>query len=560
MKKKLEQLHLRERLQYGYRTVILLMLFSGVISLISMGMMLGGMNNYVNNVQRADTAVKTCQININIAARSIREMALNPDTSSYAGYKELVEQKLSEVSTELEVLSATGVLDEALLKKYKDALTQWGTIGYEIMADIESGKDAQALDLIMTECVPALNNLVTIANEMEDYTDEQTASTVFSTTLLAVGGIALIIIFIAIAIISAKQVGNVIVHSVMEPLNQIKEVAEDLSAGNLHSNIDYRSEDEIGVLAHSLRKSIRTLSSYVDDIDRAMKEFSNGNFNVQPEVEWKGDFIGILDSFMMFEQSMTDAIKGVRAASRQVSGGSDQVAASAQDLAQGATDQAAVVEELTATIASVADRVSRNAEHVADISSTIETVGGKILDGNEKMHEMAGSMHEISESSKEIGKIIATINEIAAQTNLLALNASIEAARAGEAGKGFAVVADQVTVLAAQSASAAKESAALIGTSVKAVEKGMQIAEETAVQLEDIATNSQVIVTEVNEIAEALKAQTTAIWQINEGVEHINDVVQSNSAASEECAAASEEMSSEAVSLEELIGRFQVAD
>ena len=123
MKKKLERLHLRERLQYGYRTVILLMLFSGIISLISMGMMLGGMTHYVNNVQRADTAVKTCQININIAARSIREMALNPDTSSYTGYKELVEEKLTEVGTELEVLRNTDVVDDALLKKYKDALT-----------------------------------------------------------------------------------------------------------------------------------------------------------------------------------------------------------------------------------------------------------------------------------------------------------------------------------------------------------------------------------------------------------------------------------------------------
>lgn len=51
-----------------------------------------------------------------------------------------------------------------------------------------------------------------------------------------------------------------------------------------------------------MRKSIRILGSYVDDIDRAMKLFAEGNFDVKPEVEWRGDFVGILNSFMQFEK------------------------------------------------------------------------------------------------------------------------------------------------------------------------------------------------------------------------------------------------------------------
>ena len=41
-----------------------------------------------------------------------------------------------------------------------------------------------------------------------------------------------------------------------------------------------------------MRKSIRILGSYVDDIGRANEAaFAEGNFDVQPEVEWKGDFV-----------------------------------------------------------------------------------------------------------------------------------------------------------------------------------------------------------------------------------------------------------------------------
>lgn len=108
-----------------------------------------------------------------------------------------------------------------------------------------------------------------------------------------------------------------------------------------------------------MRKSIRILGSYVDDIGRAMKEFSEGNFDVKPEVEWKGDFVGILDSFMLFEKSMAETIKGIQNVSNEVSSAAGQVASSSNDLAEGATNQAAVVEELTATVEGVSEQVEK---------------------------------------------------------------------------------------------------------------------------------------------------------------------------------------------------------
>lgn len=139
----------------------------------------------------------------------------------------------------------------------------------------------------------------------------------------------------------------------------MEDVARELTEGNLHSALEYHSEDEIGRLAHSMRKSIRILGTYVDDIDRAMKLFSEGNFDVQPEVEWKGDFVGILNSFMSFEKSMAETIKGIKNVSSEVSSAADQVASSSNDLADGATNQAAVVEELTATVAGVSEQVEK---------------------------------------------------------------------------------------------------------------------------------------------------------------------------------------------------------
>ena len=559
MNKKLENMRLKERISYGYRKVIIMMLISGLLSIVIIGVLFANMVHYVDNVNVADQAVKICRMNVNAAARNIREMALNDDTSTYDSYKETVENLLTEVDSELKILKGTGVVSDESYEEYSSALSDWGNIGYSIMEEIRSGEKEKAIDAILKECTPALNKTVEIAIQLDEVTDEESSHAAIMTFIFTVAGFLGIITCLIFAWALTKKTSKRVLETILEPLHAVEDVAKELAEGNLHSTLEYRSDDEIGRLAHSMRKSIRILGSYVDDIDRAMKLFSEGNFDVQPEVEWKGDFVGILNSFMSFEESMADTVKGIQRVSDEVSSGAEQVASSANELADGATNQAAVVEELTATVSGVSEQVERNSQSAKEINGRVEGLGNAISESNGKMHEMVDSMHEINDASKEIDKIIATINEIASQTNLLALNASIEAARAGEAGKGFAVVANQVNVLADQSAQAAKESAALIETSVKAVEKGMMIAGQTAEQLEKVAESSKVITNEVANIAETLETQTTEIQQINEGIEQINDVVQSNSATSEECAAASQEMSSEAENLREMIQKFKVA-
>ena len=560
MKKKLEDMHLKERINYGYKKVIIMMLISGLFSIIVIGVLFANMYHYVENVAAADQAVKICRVNVNVAARNIREMALNNDTSSYNDYELTVKKLLTDVDSQLQIIKKSGVVSEADYNEYASYLSQWGNIGYSIIENIKSGNKDKATEEILNKCTPALNKLVEKAISLDDITDKATNKAAITTFIFAAAGIVCIIVCLSIAWILTKRTSKKVLETIVAPLKSVENTADEMMKGNLHSTLDYKSDDELGRLAHSLRNSIAILGSYVDDIDRAMKLFAEGNFDVKPEVEWKGDFVGILNSFMLFEESMAETIKGIQRVSDEVSSAAEQVASSSNELADGATNQAAVVEELTATVAGVAEQVESNSQSAKQISSRVGNLGEAISESNSKMQEMVASMNDINEASNEIDKIIATINEIASQTNLLALNASIEAARAGEAGKGFAVVANQVNLLADQSAKAAKESAVLIETSVRAVKKGMTIADETATQLEEVAGSSKMITEEVTDIADTLEQQTAEIKQINEGIEQINDVVQTNSATSQECAAASQQMSSEAENLREMIRRFKVAD
>lgn len=560
MREKLRKMKLNNRIKHSYVMVIKMMIATGIVAVICLGLLDLRFNDYVRGAQKTDTAVKVSIINIDNAARNVREMALNDDKATYSTYKKNFETELKDSQEQIDIIKSTNIIDESLYNDYVKALNDWATVGYDIINQIENGDIAGAKNKIHNVCTPALNNLTSIADKMDNVTEKETNNAVALCNIVAIAGVAVIIIFIILAAIISGRIGDIIVELIISPIKDVEKVADDLAEGNLHTELTYYSDDELGFLADSLRSSIKTLDSYVSDISRSMKQFSNGDFNVHPEVDWKGDFKEILDSFMAFEMSMTDMVKNLQNVADQVSEGSDQVAESSTELAQGATNQAAAVQELTASLTSVYDRVSQNSQSAKDVSGEVGQLGIQLDSSNGKMNEMVDSMKEINRSSNEISKIIETINEIASQTNLLALNASIEAARAGDAGKGFAVVADQVAVLAAQSADAARESALLIESSVKAVENGMVIANDTAVQLGGVVENSRAIVGKVNGIAEALDAQTEAIKQVNEGVEQINDVVQTNSATSEECAAASQQMNSQADNLKQLISTFKVAD
>ena len=559
-KKKIENLKLRERLSYGYKKVIILMLISGLLSILVIATLFGSLINYVDKINATDIAVKMCRVDVNAAARNVREMALNDDTSSYDTYQNTITKLLADADSQLKIIKETGVVSKKEYKEYATALSDWKDISSSILEEIRAGKQQQGVEDILTKCTPALNKLVNIVQKLDDITDVESNKAVKNTIVCAISGFVFIIFFLSLAWINSRKTSKRVLASILEPLHAIEDVAKELTEGNLHSTLDYRSEDEIGRLAHSMRKSIRILGSYVDDIDRAMKLFSEGDFDVKPNVEWKGDFVGILNSFMTFEKSMAGIVKGIQMVSDQVSGGAEQVSSGATELADGATNQAAAVEELTATVEEVSGQMKQNSKATNEISTKVVDLGNDILDNNSKMHEMVASMLEIKDASMQIDKIIETINDIASQTNLLALNASIEAARAGEAGKGFAVVANQVNQLADQSAAAAKESDVLIKTSVTAVGKGVLLAEETARQLEIIAGNSKTITEEVSGIAETLENQALEIQQINDGIEQINDVVQTNSATSEECAAASLEMNSEAEHLHNMIRELKVAE
>ncbi len=366
-----------------------------------------------------------------------------------------------------------------------------------------------------------------------------------------------IILVVAFTVYGIK-VGVKMGKAVAAPLGRTVDRLKLLAEGDIHSEVPEPTEnDETKILLDCLAETIRDLNTIITGISSDLAELADGNFLIDVEESYKGDFAQISESFRDIVGSLSAALGEIDTNAESVRKGATDLAGASQLLAEGATDQASAIEELTATMTDISEKISINAEYAAKARKVVTDMNDQVSESNAQMKQSTEAMERIREASDKIAEIISSIEEIASQTNLLALNASIEAARAGEAGKGFAVVATQVGILSEQSSEAAKNTKQLIQNAIQAVEDGTRLANSTAESLLVVVDNAKTVGEAIDKIALASEEQADATAQITEGVNQIAQVVESNSATSEESAAASQELSSQADLLKELVDRFK---
>ncbi|MBN3723901.1 methyl-accepting chemotaxis protein [Burkholderia sp. Ac-20379] len=315
-------------------------------------------------------------------------------------------------------------------------------------------------------------------------------------------------------------------------------------------------------IALSLFVRIWLVNAIVKPVDAAVENFgriASGDLTSQVEVTSHNEMGKLSEALRNMQDSLTSTVGAVRSSTESINVGVGEIAAGNTNLSQRTEEQAASLEETAASIEQLTSTVKQTADNVRQASSLAEGASGLAAEGGQLARDVVGTMQEIVGDSRRIGDIVGVIEGIAFQTNILALNAAVEAARAGEQGRGFAVVASEVRSLAQRSATAAKEIKGLIVESTQRVQTGADLVERSGTTMNEIVTAIGRVSGIMNEIAVASSEQSDGIDQINIAVSQMDEVTQQNAALVEQAAAAAASLVDQAQRLGDAVSVFRIA-
>lgn len=452
--------------------------------------------------------------------------------------------------------------DERLLKILSRSIAKEKEIRENIQTLILKGDSEGTLEEINKSYA---NQIIYVEKDLSNISDTeeiiaQNFLAGFSVLKFAI--IAITILLMIFNIIISTVIGDALGGNLLEGINNVKNIAKNLSNGVLAADNTYLENDEMGEMSRDLCIAVQQISSCIHDQTEILDQLSQGNLNIHmnSDVAYKGDFLPIKESFQKIISTLNNNFGEIIKSIQNISDDSNQILSSVKDLSYGATEQASVVEELIASFSEISNRVSLNFEHAEKAQHFFNDTTAIIDEGHKKMSQLLLSVDDITTSSNAISEIITTIESISAQTNLLALNAAIEAARAGESGKGFAVVADEVRLLAAQSSMAVKNTTDIIKSSVNTTLECQNLAKETADLLNTIVNDSKHTNELMTEIVEASKEQSISINQVTLGVEQIAQVATNNSNMASDTSHSIEKLSDNARTIKEKLNMYTIKD
>jgi methyl-accepting chemotaxis protein len=489
------------RLGLGFGLLVLLMIVMASIAITRLSQLNDNIEMISNDRYPKTVLANTAINNINIIARTARNIVLLDNPQEIAAEHERLQTAGSNLGEVIEELIPTNTSETGrkLMKTIVDTRQLFLVARDKYLALANEGKREEAIAFLVSDMrvrqaalIDVLDQLLVFQSGlMQEANDEATVNYDKARNIMITITILVLLI--------ATSIAFWVTRSITRPLNVAVGVANQLAEGDMTARIEVNSTDETGQLLSAMQNMVEKLSQIIGE---------------------------------------------VRGAADNLTSASEEVSSTAQSMSQASSEQAASVEETSASIEQMSASINQNAENAKITDGMASQAARQATEGGEAVKSTVTAMNQIASK-------IGIIDDIAYQTNLLALNAAIEAARAGEHGKGFAVVAAEVRKLAERSQVAAREIGEVASSSV-------ELAERAGMLLDEIVPAINKTSDLVQEITAASSEQSAGAAQVNSAINQLNQITQQNASSSEELAATSEEMSGQAEQLQQTMAFFRV--
>lgn len=504
--------------------LILTMAFMGIMLIVGGAMGVFGLQTTNNTLKEvfsnqlpSSDAINTMMIRLLQARSTLNRVALRPnDPGAEATIKRAEDLHVQSEAEWKKYLALPIDSDEE--RKLSEEVTakraNYMQVGdKQLIEALRAGRNEEVEEILTVKMSPLYQDLsksttalsaIQTENAKAGYDDSQALFTKFR--IAAIGGVLFGLVAVAIS-------AFFLIRAINQPLQEMMVHFDSIAAGDLTSNIEVKSKNEMGTLMLGLQK---------------------------------------------MQARLTDTVSQVREGSTAISAATTQIAAGNLDLSSRTEQQAASLEETASSMEELTSTVKQNADNARQANQLAVTASSVAVKGGAVVSDVVDTMDSINTSAKKIVDIIGVIDGIAFQTNILALNAAVEAARAGEQGRGFAVVASEVRNLAQRSAAAAKEIKSLIDDSVTKVDAGSKLVAQAGSTMTEVVDSVRHVTDIMAEILAASQEQSAGIEQVNTAIVQMDEVTQQNAALVEEAAAAAASLNDQASNLSAVVSVFKL--
>jgi len=523
---------------------LLLVLSVGIFSLVQEN----GLHQLTVKLYQHPLAVTRASLQANVDImkmhRNMKDVVLanNPEDRQAAINKVADEEADAYKQYAIITKQILGAEGHQLIKNTIKLFSQWKPIRDEVISLIKQGKHTDATAITRGKGAHHVALLDSKMDELVNYAGTKGKGFYEASNSIAEHVQTESVIFLILVVISVIATGYLILMSIINPLNKLRNTLEASAAdSDLTRRVEEVGDDEIGKTAAAFNTMMDKTRALTNQIVGSAAQLAAAS-----------------EELSAISGQTSDNITRQLSETEQVATAINQMNSTVHEVARNAGEASTAANEANS-------QSDAGNQIVGNVMSDIQSLANDV-------QQTGDIIHDLETESENIGSVLDVIKGIAEQTNLLALNAAIEAARAGEQGRGFAVVADEVRSLAQRTQQSTHEIEEMIerlqgGTrsAVNAMENGRQRA-DAAVERATEATRALAQITEAvaringmnTQIAAAAEEQGAVAEEVNRNVTTINTIANENTEGAQQTSSASGELSHLATELQSMVGQFKV--
>ena len=539
----LRQLNIAPRAALGFALIALLVALLGVFALGQM-----------SSIRDSEVAVETQWLPSIRGGDEIREwmlrirtislrMALDQDPKNVAVYRGQMDTRDKELSEKIAAYEKLVVTPEgkALYDQFKQTFAAYRAGIAQSFILAEQGRRDELIKLLLVDMKTVVDGSGKQLNDLAELFSKQVSIESQKSQEHYVNSRMIVSLFVVLAALATVVLAMLLTRSIVKPLGEALNAAENVARGDLTRPIETHGNDEVSrllkalaTMQQNLRQTLQSISGSATQLATAADELNAVTLDSTQSLQQQNNEI---------EQAAT-AVTEMTTAVEEVA----RNAVSTSDATRQSSESATLGQE----------RVSDTVEAISALASDVQVTGGLV--------------QSLANQSQDIGKVLDVIRAIAEQTNLLALNAAIEAARAGESGRGFAVVADEVRALAYRTQQSTQEIEQMVQgmrngatQALDSMQASSSRAASTLAMAERAGEALQTITASVHQIhernlviASAAEEQAQVAREVDRNLVNIRDLSVRSATGADQTSASSHELSQLANSLRTMVQRFQV--